>query len=401
MVYRYIAYDKNGQVTRGKLAATSEAAATELLGYSGYQVVRLQPVRQLGLDKLTARFSKVKPADIILFYRQLALLLSSGIPIVTALELLQVQTSSRPLMLALGEVISDLRGGSRLATALSKHPQIFSATSCRLLQIGEESGSFENTLRHMADHLEKELTATKSIKGALTYPMIAAVLALVVVGLMLTFVLPAFGELYSSMGVELPALVRGLISLGKASQAAGPYLLVGLALAAVGVVGYMRTPSGRRLRDRLILRMPLLGRVVHLKELARVCRNIALLFHAGLPITEVVHLTAAATGNRIIEEALAEVESGMMRGDGLSRPMEKNPVFLPLMVQMVRIGEETGELDTNLQSVARNYEIEAEDKTKSLIGMLQPALTIAIGGVVGLVALSLTSAMYSIYSAGI
>ena len=111
--------------------------------------------------------------------------------------------------------------------------------------------------------------------------------------------------------------------------------------------------------------------------------------------------TAAATGNRIIEEALAEVESGMMRGDGLSRPMEKNPVFLPLMVQMVRIGEETGELDTNLQSVARNYEIEAEDKTKSLIGMLQPALTIAIGGVVGLVALSLTSAMYSIYSAGI
>ncbi len=181
----------------------------------------------------------------------------------------------------------------------------------------------------------------------------------------------------------------------------GFIFLVGVAAPNTWAPHLPTAPAGKRRWDRLILRLPLVGRVSHLKELARACRNISLLFQAGLPMTEVIRLTAQASGNKVIVESMEDVEQSMLKGEGLSQPMAKNPIFLPLMVQMVRIGEETGNLDSNLQAVAQNYEIEAEDKLKSLIGMIQPAMTITIGLVIGLIALSLTSAMYSIYGQGI
>ncbi|HEY42024.1 MAG TPA: type II secretion system F family protein [Dehalococcoidia bacterium] len=384
------------------MSATSEAAAVELLGYSGYQVVNLSEIRRrLDVSWLTRRFTRIKPTEIILFYRQLALLLNSGIDIVKALELLQIQTSSRRLAMALGDVIAELQGGSRLSAALSKHPELFTKTSCRLLQIGEESGSFETTLKHLADYLEKEAVAAKGIKNALMYPAVALVVTVIVIGILITFVLPAFGELYSNLGTELPMMAKIFIGAGDFFRSAAVYMLLILIIAIAGAVAYIRTPGGRYWLNNLSLRLPLIGRIVHLKELARSCRSISLLFYAGLPMPEIIRLTSQASNNMVINEAFSNVEEDMLKGEGLSHPMEKNPIFLPLMVQMVRIGEETGELDINLEAVAQNYEVEAEDKTRSVIGLLQPTLTIIIGLVIGLIALSLTSAMYSVYGQGI
>jgi len=373
-----------------------------MLNYSGYQVVNLKQISsKINWDKLNARFSTTRPTEIILLYRQLALLLGSGIDIITSLELIQQQTASRNLTMALGEVISELRGGSQLSFALRKHPKIFSETTCRLLSIGEETGNFETTLNHLADHMEKEIAAAKGVKGALMYPVMAAVLTVVVVVVLITFVFPAFGELYGSMGAELPAITRLLIDAGNMFKQFGVYICAVVAAIVVFGIAYSRRPAGRYHLDRLILRLPLIGRVSHLKELARACRNISLLFHAGMPVTDVIRLTAQACDNIVITDSLNEVEQDMLKGEGLSRPMAKNPIFLPLMVQMIRIGEETGNLDTNLKAVAQNYEIEADDKLRSLIGMIQPAMTLIIGLVVALIALSLTSAMYSIYGQGI
>ena len=299
--------------------------------------------------------------------------------------------------MALGDVIAELQGGNRLSAALSKHPELFAKTSCRLLQIGEESGSFETTLKHLADYLEKEAVATKGIKNALMYPAVTLVVTVVVVGILLTFVLPAFGELYETLGTELPMMAQIFIGAGDFFRGTAVYMLAIFIIAIVGTVVYIRTPAGKYWINNLSLRLPLIGRVVHLKELARACRSISLLFYAGLPMPEIIRLTSQASSNAVINEAFQNVEEDMLKGEGLSRPMEKNPIFLPLMVQMVRIGEETGELDTNLEAVAQNYEIEAEDKTRALIGLLQPILTVIIGLVVGLIALSLTSAMYSVY----
>ena len=401
MVYQYVAYNENGEVVRGKLPAPNEEAATDLLGYAGYKAISLKPkVPFLNLDKLLVSLLRVKPSEIILFYRQMAILLESGTDIVASLELLQEQTANHTLKRVLGEVISDLRRGNQLSIALGKHPQVFSSIYCRLLSVGEQSGDLETVLKQVADYMEKEVATAKETKSALMYPAITSVVTIVVMVLLVTFVLPSFGNLYSTLGIDLPPLAQALINLSGNIQSYWTYLL----LAMLTVVGltliYIKTPGGQYKRDNLILRLPILGRVIHLSELARSCRSMALLLRAGLPLTEAMPQVVQSGNNKVMAKALSDVQQDMIKGEGLSRPMAKNKLFLPLMVQMVRVGEETGNLDVTLLSVALSYEAEAEDKTRSLIALIQPAMTLIIGLIIGLIAVTLTSAMYSLYGQG-
>ena len=398
MVYQYVACNENGVMVKGRLSAQSEEAVANLLGYAGYRLINLKPHTPfLSSDRLALSFFQVKPEEIILFYRQLALLLESGINIVTSLELLQDQLSNRILKKTLGEVIADLRQGSQLSVALAKHPQIFSTICCRSLSIGERTGGLETMLRQMADYMDKEIAASKSIKGALMYPVIASIVTVVVVGILAGFVLPAFSNLYDEMGAELPTLTRVVMDGAAALRSNALYILLALFVVGGLAVVYIKTPGGRNKLDKLMLGIPLLGRVNHLGILARCCRSISLLFRAGLPLTEIMPLIIQSSDNKVMMQALGEVQQDMLKGEGLSQPMAKNGLFLPMMVQMVKVGEETGTLDTTLLAVAQSYEAEVEDKTRSLIALIQPAMTLIIAMVVGVIALSLVSAMYSVY----
>ncbi len=372
------------------------------MGYAGYQVIHLKQHAQfLSLDSLLAQLFPIKSTEIILFYRQLALLLESGIDIVTSLELLQSQVSNRVLKKVLGEVITELRGGNQLSTALGKHPEIFSTLCCQTLRVGEQTGDLEIMLRQIADYLEKEAAATKGIKNALMYPVMASILAIAVIGVLITYVLPSFGKLYSSLGAELPLTTKILIDAGNQLQSYGIYLLLAILIAAGLAFAYFRTEDGRYKLDKMVLRLPLIGRINHIKELARCCRSISLLFRAGLPLTEIMTMITQSSGNRVLAKALASVQQDMLKGEGLSQPMAKNNLFLPMMVQMVKVGEETGKLDTTLLAVAQSYEAEAEDKTRSFTALIQPAMTLVIGLVIGFIALTMSSAMYSIYGQGL
>jgi type IV pilus assembly protein PilC len=398
MVYQYVAYNASGEIVKGRLSAADEEAANELLDYAGYQAISLKPYAPfLNLDKLTVSLSQINPAEIILFYRQLAMLLESGVNINASLELLQQQARNRTMKKVLGEVLSELRGGGQLSTALGKYPKVFPAIYCRLLGVGEQSGDLETVLRQVADYMEKEATTVKETKSALMMPTITTIIAVVVIGLLVTFILPSFSSLYGSLGVDLPPIAKVFITIGEKGQSYGMYLL----LAVVGIVGlvflYTRTPGGRYQWDKLILALPRLGRVRQLSELARCCRSMSLLFHSGLPLTEVMPLVVQSSGNKVMAKALSDVQEDMVKGEGLSRPMTKNKLFLPMMVQMVRVGEETGSLDVTLQAVARSYEAEADDMVRSLIGLIQPTMTIFIGGVVALIAITMVSAMTAMY----
>jgi len=401
MAYQYVAYNESGEVVKGRLPVNSEEAANDLLSYAGYQAINLKPyIPFLNLDKLSASLFRVKPADIILFYRQLAMLLESGIDIVASLELLREQAASRALTRVLGGVISDLRSGNQLSAALDKHPEIFSSIYCRLLSVGEQSGDLETILRQIADYMEKEVTTSKETKNAMMFPMITFFVTIVVVGILLTFVLPSFGNLYGSLGVDLPLPTQILITAADKIKSYSVHsLLAMLTIAGLAYI-YLKTPGGRYKRDKLILKLPEVGRVSHLYELARFCRSIALLFRTGLPLTEILSLVAQGSRNRALAKALLSVQEDMAKGEGLSGPMSRNKLFLPMMVQMVRVGEETGNLDNTLLAVARSYEAEAEDKTRRLIALIQPTMTLGIGLIIGLIALSLTSAMYSMYGQG-
>ncbi len=398
MVYQYIACTEQGEIVKGRLTAASEDAANDMMSYAGYRLINLKPyIPFMSMERLKGRLFPVKPMEIVLFYRQLALLLESGINIVTSIELLQEQVTNHSLKKAMQDILADLRGGDQMSVAMSRHPDIFNALSCRTLSIGEQTGGLETMLRQIADYMEKELVASKSIRSALMYPVFALVVTVVVVGILVGFVLPAFSNLYGSLGAELPTMTKVMMDLSNVVRNNG--LTIILALLVVGGMAfvYMKTPEGSVYMDKLILRTPLLGRVKQLNELARCCRSISILYTAGLPLTEIMPLVIQGTNSKVMSRALHGVHQDMLKGEGLSTPMSKNPIFLPMIVRMVKVGEETGNLDTTLLSIAQNYEAEADDKTKSLIGLIQPVMTLIIAGIVGLIALSMVSAMYSIY----
>jgi type IV pilus assembly protein PilC len=398
MIYQYIACGESGDIVKGKITATSEDAIADMMSYAGYRLINLKPyVPFLSLGKLTSQMFPVKPAETILLFRQMALLLESGINIVTALELLQEQIANRTLKRVVSELIADLRSGNQLSAAMSRHPDIFSTLACRTIGIGEQTGGLESMLRQVADYMDKELITRKGIKGALTYPIIALFVTVIVVGILVFFVLPAFANLYGDLGAKMPTITVMMMNASVFLRQHVIHIFLGIIIVAgLGLI-YIKTPDGKYRMDALMLRVPQLGRVTHLNELARCCRSISLLFTAGLPLPEIMPLVIQGSNNRVMAQALYNVQVDMLKGEGLSRPMAKNHLFLPMMVQMVKVGEESGSLDSSLLAVAQNYESEAQDKTKALIAMIQPIMTIVIAGVVGLIALSMVSAMYSIY----
>jgi type IV pilus assembly protein PilC len=398
VAYQYIAYNTKGALVKGRLSVDDDKAAGEMLNYAGYQIVSLKPyVPFFDKDKLADSLYKVKTAEVILFYRQLATLLEAGSNIASSVEMLLDQSSNPLLKKVLRQVVSDIRGGTQLSVALAKHTKVFAPTYCQVLGIGEKSGELEKLLRQVADYMEKEAAAAKQTKSALMMPGITAVVAVIVVGILITFVLPAFGKMYSSLGAELPPLAKAFLSLGDQIRKNGLFVLLGLLAAAAGVILYVKTPRGRYQLDKMLLRLPLMGRIRLLSELARYCRSMSLLFHAGMPLSDVMPQLIRSSSNKVLAEALTEVQNDMIKGEGLSGPMAKNKVFLPMMVQMVKVGEEAGSLDVTLQAVAQSYEAEAADKIHSLIELIQPTMTLVIGGVVGLIAVTLMSAMTSIY----
>ncbi len=399
MDYQYVAYTEDRTLVKGRLSATNEEAAINLLSYGGYQTVSLKEITPfLNREKLVARFSRVKPSEIIMFSRQLALLLESGTDIVSSLELLQSQVTNHTLQRVIGAVANDIRGGSSLSTALSKHPRAFPELYHRTVAAGEQSGNLEIVLRQIADYMERGATTEKRIKSALTYPIIIAVVAVIVMSVLVVFVLPAFTSLYSKLGAELPLLTRMLIGISDWLISYGLFVL--LALIAAVIVGslYIRTPAGKYQFDKLLLRAPIIGRITQLSELSRCCRTMSLLFRVGLPLPDVLTQAIHGTKNKVVRQSLAEVQQELIRGEGLSKPMAKRKLFLPLMVQMAGVGEETGNLDNTLATVAQTYEVEADDRTSSAVELIQPAITIAIGLAVAFLAVALVSSMYSIYS---
>ena len=256
-------------------------------------------------------------------------------------------------------------------------------------------------MKQIADYMEKEVDTVKHVKNALMYPIITSIVTAAVIAVLAIFVLPTFGSLYRSLGIDIPPLVGMLIAATGTIQDYGLYIALSILVIILLVMVYIKTPGGRYKWDRLMLSLPLVGRIKHISELARYCRSMSLLFSTGLPINEALSLIVEGSGNRAMAKALTDVQQDMVKGEGISQPMVKNSLFLPMMVQMVKVGEETGNLDVTLLAVARSYEAEAEDKTRSLVALIQPTMTLVMGLVIGLITLSLTSAIYAMYGHGL
>ena len=400
MNFEYVARTDDNRIVKGKLSATSDEAAVDVLAYGGLSVLSLKevvPFIKAGSKLNMSLPPEVKPMEVIMFSRQFALLLESGTDAVTSLELLAAQSENKALRRILNEVVTDVRGGLPLSEAMANHKKVFSSMYTRLVAVGEKTGTLETVLRRASDYMERSYVTRKSVKNALTYPVVVICVAIAVIAIMVTYVLPSFVGLYESFSADLPAPTRALLGFTRWSQEYGLYVAIVLVAIVAGVFIYTRTAPGKLQWGRLMLTMPRIGRINLRNELSNACRSLSLLYGSGLPLPEAMTLIVQGTGNKAMQAAFTDLQQGMIAGGGLSGPMRRNSLFLPLMVQMTAVGEQTGNLDHTLSTVAESYEAESDDKTKAMIAMLTPTLTIIIGGIVGFIAVAMMSAMYSIF----
>lgn len=401
MNYKYVAYTSEGKkLVRGTVTSVSESAAAETLLTHGYHPVTLRRAATLpAIEEMFPSIFKVRTKEIVLFSQQLATLLDSGISIVPALQLVQEETGSRAFKRVVTQILGDLRAGDPFSEALSRHEKVFGELYCQLVAVGERTGAAPESLKQAATYLEKDAIIKKKIKKALTYPAIVLSVAVAVISLMMVFVMPRMTSMFTAMDVDLPVTTRVMIASTDFMSNNALALLLGAGIAGLAAYLVVRRPWGRYQMDRLLLSLPIVGKANLMGEMARFSKTLALLIHAGLPLPEILELTRRTSGNLVVKEAMARVRTGLVQGDGLSGPMSRNKVFPRLLVQMIVVGEESGRLESTLDTVATAYESEAEDRIAGMVSMIEPAMTLILAVIVSIIALSVITPMYSLTDA--
>ena len=398
MAYWYSVYTIDKKIIQGTIDATSERMAEDALYRAGYhRVLKLRETSPgLNLRRLLPSLFGIKTQEVIDFSHQLAALIEAGIPILTALQLLEEQAPSAALRKIIKGLARDLQEGSSLSQALSKYPQVFSDIYCQMIRASEATGNLEVALKRMAGYLETEKAAAKRVGHALIYPVVVLLMAFGVFILLTTVVLPSLTRLYTSLGAELPWITKLLLVLGNFSRDYKFYFIGVLGALVILIFGYIRLPAGKLTLDKLILKIPIISAISTQRNMYRFCQTASMLLKAGLPMPQIMNIATKTVGNIIIRQALEKVGGKLVQGQSLSQSMAKNSVFPHLLIEMANIGEMTGTLDTTLAKIADYYERRVEQMIHAMISTIEPALIVVVGLVVAFMAASMITPLYSI-----
>ena len=339
----------------------------------------------------------VKLEEIMNLSRQVSSFLRAGIPILDSLAVVGEENASKKMQEVIADVQLRLRSGSSFGDAIAQHPKIFPGYYVAVVRAAELTGRLDTALEQLAEYLEREVSARKQLKSALTYPSIVFVLAIGAMIVMAVYVLPKFRDLYTSLNAKLPLPTRML--LGFTNFMTNWWWLILVVLGVVVATGYgiVGGKHGKPRRDATLLRLPAIGKVMSLVAVERFCRVLATLVQSGVPLPDAVQVSADSTNNTVFQTKLADVRDAMMRGEGLARPIQATGIFPPAARQMIRVGESTGSLDAQLHSAAVFYERELTYELKRVTDMFEPAILLIVGAAVAFVAIAQISAMYSIY----
>jgi type IV pilus assembly protein PilC len=339
----------------------------------------------------------VKIEEVMNFSRQMASFLRAGVPILDSLGVVAEENASKKMQEVCTDIQRRLRAGSSFGGAIAVHTKVFPGYYIAVCRAAELTGQLDDALDQLAGYLERDAETRRELKSSLTYPVIVFFLAIAAMIIMAVYVLPKFRDLYSSLDAKLPLPTRMLLGFTN-FMSEWWWLIALLAVAALlvafAVLGGMR---GKERRDTLILRLPVVGELMHLVCVERFCSVLATLVHTGVPLPDAVAVSADSTNNRVFQTKLLTVRDAMMRGDGLARPIQASGLFPPAARQMIRVGESTGSLDAQLHSAATFYERELKYRLKRFTDMFEPAILLVVGGAVAFVAIAQISAMYSIY----
>jgi type IV pilus assembly protein PilC len=340
----------------------------------------------------------VKAEVVMAFSRSVASFLEAGISVFEALEIVGEETASDVMRVRIADMRASIERGSSFADAVAGHADVFPAYYRAMVRSAEYTGRLDDVLYQLSLYLERDITARKEVKSALTYPVLVLAVATAAMVVMAVFVLPKFSGMYRSLGAELPLPTRVLLGTTDFLTGSWPQLVALAGLALVLTWAVIGGGHGKRRRDRLAMRLPVVGQLFHLISIERFCRVLAALAKAGVPLPEAIEMSAASTNNSIFELKLGAVRDALVRGGGLSAPVVESGIFPIAARQMIRVGERTGSLGHQLSKAAGYYEREVTFQMKRATDLFQPAVIMFVGGLVGFVAVAQVSAMYSIFS---
>ena len=397
MLIQYTAFDRNGNRVSGTLEADSEQRAEEVLWDSDLIVTRVHKVRKpLALYSLFPTIFGVKQRDTIVLLRQLATLLDSGLSLLLAIEALGSERSHPMLRDALRGITQHIAEGGQFSDALALYPAMFPSIFVRLAAIGEQSGELSQMLRRGAEHLEAQEAIKSKVRGAMMYPAMVALTAGVAVYILLTFSIPMLSGLLEEFGADLPLITKLVLAASGFATNFGP-ILFGMVIGVVAVVFLVRKrPAGKMATDRFFLKVPLLGELVQGSSVARITSTLHSLIAAGIPLLEGVELTRDSTENAVLSQALESARLGLLSGDNFSESLRRSPIFPLTVVEVVRIGETSGNLEEQLGAISNLIQQDFDTKVSRLIGFIEPAMVLGVGGLVALVAVTVITTVYSI-----
>ena len=396
MAYKYVAYDADRQVVRGTIAVGNERIAKQILQQSGYNLLALSAVRgKLNLRRQIPSLFGVKKRDVVTFSRMLATLVGRGTNTVVALELLRDQVSNPTFKEVIQDVNEDVRRGTPLSEAMSRHPEVFPPIYCRMIKVSEQTGRLESALQHVADLIEKQNALVSKVGRSLAYPAFVLLVGLGVVALLILVTLPGLAELFVDQG-DLPLPTRLMVGL---TDFVNTYILlivgVGLGVALFAAL-CLKHPGLRFKLDATLLQAPLMGPVIALREMINFSRTASTCLSSSISMPETLALAAQTAGNQVVAQAIENARDEVLKGRWLSETLKETRLFPRPLVQMVKVGEEAGTLGDDLGTFAEMYEAEVDIRVNTLVSVLGPGIMLFLGVFVAFVALSMIMPMYSV-----
>ena len=394
--FTYVATASDGQLTTGVQRAANREAAELVLYGRELRDIWLTEKKSLLKTELTA--PRVKREEVMHLSRQLGAFIRAGLPLIDAVRTLGEESDNSSVRRMMREVEDGLRGGDKLSDCLDRHPKIFPEFYRGILRSAELSGQLDTVMEQLAKYLERDLEARRKIKAAMIYPSMIAAMSVVTVVVLASFVLPRFQVFFETLDAELPLPTRMLLAITGFLASWWWALLALLAAAVVLVIAALRTEGGRFAWDRLVLKVPAIGPTVRFALVERFCRILSSMVSAGVALPEALRVATGSLHNMVFVHALSRVSDALLQGEGLAAPLAATGLFPTTAAQMMRVGEDTGTLDNQLEVAARYYEGELDYKLKKLISLFEPTVIVVMGLVVGFVAIALVSAMYGIFN---
>ena len=393
--FRWKGKNPRGKIVKGEIIAANKNEALAKLKAKRISVIAIKPApKDIELPFLK---HKVKDKELMVVTKQLASMLASGLPLDEALNIIAEQAESKRMGEILYDVKISVESGSSLSQALKKYRDIFPPMYINMVHAGEQTGNLDGVLKRLSEMMEKHLALRRKIRGALIYPTVVTIVAVGVIALILTFVIPTFASMYKSSGMSLPLPTQIVINVSMFMKHYFMYILFGLIALVVALrISYKKVYSVRKAIDRILLSLPVFGMLARKGSIANFSTILASLSASGIDILDALEISARTSGNTVIEETLLEVRDMVRRGDNLSFAMTTVGEFPDMVVQMVSVGEETGTLDDMMQKVSRYYEDEVDDAVKNLTSMIEPFIIIVLGGIIGFLVVSMYLPIFKI-----